>query len=276
MLDPRLADNLALWDSRVRDHVGSGFYDLRGFLAGADPLTSLEDAALGSVDGLSVLHLMCHFGLDSLALARRGARVTGVDFAPQAVEVARAIAARTGLPARFVESEVTQAPAVLEGEGFDRVFSSWGVTCWLPDLDAWARAIAACLVPGGAFHLLEVHPMAWVFLDPGDAGRECAYPVMPYQTDGVTVSQDVEGSYASDRVIPGRQHLWHHGVGRVVTALAGAGLVVERLIERDVVTTPVLPALVRRSDGLWTWRAGAPALPLSYEVCARRPEVSGR
>lgn len=270
-MNGRLEDNRTLWDALVRAHVGSAFYDLRGFLAGADPLSPLEHEALGSVVGQSILHLMCHFGVDTLALARQGARVTGVDFSPEAIEVARKITVFAGLEARFIETEVTRAATVLDGERFDRVFTSWGVTCWLADLDAWAATIAACLRPGGSFHLLEVHPLAWVFLDPNDVSRVCTTPQQPYETRGASLSQPVQASYGSDIAVEGTQHLWHHGVGSLITALVGAGLVVEAVIERDVVTTQVLPALVQRADGLWTWPEGIPSLPLSLEIRARLP-----
>ncbi|MFT6145098.1 MAG: SAM-dependent methyltransferase [Myxococcota bacterium] len=269
--DQRIADNQLLWDALVDEHVHSEFYNVRGFLQGADPLSALEGDTLGEIAGESLLHLMCHFGLDTLALARRGARVTGLDFSAEAVRVGAALAEREGLDATFVCADVVDAAAALDGQTFDIVFSSWGVTVWLADLTAWASSVAKCVRPGGRFHLLEVHPIAWTLLDPEDAGRVCKGPVQDYETDGVTLSQDIEGSYAGDVESSGRQHLWHHGVGRVVSALVAAGLQVERLVERPVVTTQVLPSLVERPDGLWTWPEGAAVLPLSYEVVVRKP-----
>jgi SAM-dependent methyltransferase len=267
----RIAENRALWDSLVDGHVQSEFYGVRDFLQGGDPLSALEGQTLGNVAGKSLLHLMCHFGLDTLALARRGARVTGLDFSAEAVRVGRALAEREGLDATFVCADVVDAAEALDGQTFDVVFSSWGVTVWLADLAAWASSVAQCLRPGGRFHLLEVHPIAWTLLDPEAANRVCEGPVQDYQTTGVTLSQDVEGSYSGDVEVSGRQHLWHHGVGRVVSALVAAGLQVERLVERPVVTTQVLPGLVQRPDGLWAWPEGKAVLPLSYEVVVRRP-----
>lgn len=267
----RIAENRALWDDLVGEHVHSPLYDLRGFLQGADPLSVLDDETLGDVSGQRLLHLMCHFGMDTLALARRGARVTGLDFSPEAVRVAGALAEREGLDATFVCADVIDASEALNGDMFDVVFSSWGVTIWLSDLAAWAASVERCVRPGGRFHLLDVHPVAWTFLDPEDTNRVCEGPVVDYETEGVTVSQEVDGSYASDVEVSGKQHVWHHGVGRVVSALLAAGLQVERLVERPVVTTQVLPSLVQRPDGLWTWPQGSAVLPLSYEVVVRKP-----
>ena len=269
--EQRLRENRALWEQLVAEHVHSDFYDVRGFLEGADPLTELEDNSLGSVEGQSVLHLMCHFGLDSLALARRGAAVTGLDFSIEAVRVARMLAEREALDATFVCADVLNAQDAVDGREFDVVFTSWGVTVWLPDVTPWARVVASCLRPGGRFHLLEVHPLAWTFLDPEDTDRVSHEPLVAYETAGVTLSQRVDSSYAGEANVMGTQHLWHHGVGRIVSALAQAGLVLECLVERDVVTTQVLPVLVQREDGLWTWPDGHPSLPLSYEVVASKP-----
>ena len=46
-------------------HAGSDEYDLEGFLAGKSSLHSLELEALVDVKGRSLLHLQCHFGLDT-------------------------------------------------------------------------------------------------------------------------------------------------------------------------------------------------------------------
>src|SRR3546814_2367020 len=90
---------------------------------------------------LPILHLQCHFGVDSLILAQRGARVTGLDFAPAAVRTARALAAELGLDSRFVEGDLYRAPELIAGR-FDLVYVTWGTICWLPDLPGWAKVAA--------------------------------------------------------------------------------------------------------------------------------------
>ncbi|HZB96752.1 MAG TPA: hypothetical protein VE268_12410 [Herpetosiphonaceae bacterium] len=71
--------NRRLWNEWTSLHEGSAFYDVEGFKAGKETLRSIEVAELGDVSGKSLLHLMCHFGLDTLSWARRGAAVTGAD-----------------------------------------------------------------------------------------------------------------------------------------------------------------------------------------------------
>ena len=94
--------NRTWWDERVPIHLQSEFYDIEGFRSGRDPIRAFEDAELGPVEGKTLAHLQCHFGLDSLAWARRGARVCGLDFSQPAIDTANALAAELGLDAEFV------------------------------------------------------------------------------------------------------------------------------------------------------------------------------
>ncbi|HVM84211.1 MAG TPA: methyltransferase domain-containing protein, partial [Candidatus Binatia bacterium] len=110
--------NRAWWNGVVETHVNSRMYQTEAFRNGGDTLHPLESAEIGDVSGRSLVHLQCHFGLDTLSLARRGARVTGVDFAPNALAAARQLAAEAKLDARFVESNVYDAAAAL-GETYD-------------------------------------------------------------------------------------------------------------------------------------------------------------
>src|SRR2546430_8020441 len=72
------------WELRVGVHRDSAFYDLAGFRAGASTLTPVEREDLPDLAGRSLLHLQCHFGMDTLSMARMGARVTGMDFSEEA------------------------------------------------------------------------------------------------------------------------------------------------------------------------------------------------
>src|SRR3990170_6145744 len=111
------------WDECVPIHVRSDMYDVASFKAGESKLKPVELEELGDVRGKTMLHLQCHFGLDTLSWAREGAIVTGADFSPRAIETARALAAETGIEARFVESDLYSLPCNLDGQ-FDIVFPS--------------------------------------------------------------------------------------------------------------------------------------------------------
>ncbi len=108
MLDEFLKANLGLWNEWTEIHETSAFYDLEGFRAGKSSLHSIELDELGDVAGKRLLHLQCHFGLDTLSWARLGATVTGVDFSERAIALARSLAAELALPATFVQSTVDE------------------------------------------------------------------------------------------------------------------------------------------------------------------------
>ncbi len=102
-------------------------------------LRAVEVEEVGDVTGRELLHLQCHFGLDTLSWARRGARVTGLDFSESAVEAARALADAEGIDAEFVCANVYDAVAALSGRTYDVVYTGIGALCWLPDIDRWAE-----------------------------------------------------------------------------------------------------------------------------------------
>jgi len=166
-MDEYLKTNQETWDTWTRYHLGSKFYDIEGFKAGTTTLDPIVLAGPGDVTGKSLLHLQCHFGLDTLKWARRGAIVTGINFSEEGIKAARALAAKVGIPANFIQCNLYDLPQHLTGQ-FDVVFTSHGVLAWLPDLERWAQVIAHFLKPGGIFYIVEAHPVALLF----DENRE--------------------------------------------------------------------------------------------------------
>jgi 2-polyprenyl-3-methyl-5-hydroxy-6-metoxy-1,4-benzoquinol methylase len=139
--------NQAWWDERVPIHVASDFYALDEFLAdpNASGLRRFEIEEVGDVAGRELVHLQCHFGIDTLSWARRGANVTGLDFSAAAVGAATDAAARAGLGdrARFVVADVYDAVEALGRRTFDVVYTGLGALTWLPDVPRWAEVVAA-------------------------------------------------------------------------------------------------------------------------------------
>ena len=265
---PEIADNRANWDDRVPLHLASAFYDVPGFLAGRDTLPQVDVDGVGPVEGKSLLHLQCHFGLDTLSWARRGARVTGLDFS------APAIAAARDLAARFVEAEVHDALAATGG-GFDVVFTGVGALVWLPAIRPWARVVAGCLAPGGLVWVREMHPMLYTIDEQDPEALRVRYPY--FETDA-PFTEDSPDTYANDGpdgpgvVAHGRQHCWNHGVGQLVQALLDEGLVLEHLGEHRACDWNALPGrMAQGEDGMWRLEAGADRIPLMLSLRARRP-----
>jgi SAM-dependent methyltransferase len=270
------AANQRLWEAWTAVHAEGEFYDLAGFRDGGIRLRDEEIAAIGDVRGRTLLHLQCHFGIDTLSWARLGARVTGADFSPAAIGLAREIAADIGIEdARFVESNLYELPEHLDGE-FDVVYTSRGVLGWLPDIRGWARVVAHFLAPGGTFFIMEAHPVIQIFENEGVAPGELR-PTYPYWEHRDPLVFDVKGSYADPDADVGEQkeHGWNHGLGEIVTALIDAGLQIESLEEHPflhwgadflVETEP--------GSGLFVLPPGAGELPLMFSLRATKPVSS--
>lgn len=265
MATDAIAANRAQWEERLPVHRASEFYDVDGFRAGRTALHSIELEEVGDVAGRDLLHLQCHFGLDTLSWARLGARVTGADFSPSAVETARALAREIGVDARFVCSTIDELPNTLDAR-FDVVFASWGVLCWVPGVRRWATVAAHHLRPGGAFHLVEFHPVIGALSESEPARLQPWYFIGgPHPFEGDTDYAD------PGHVLELPTYEWVHPVGEVVTALVEAGLTVESLREHPVAPERVRPFFQQDEDG-W-WRVPGDPLPLAYSVRARQPRA---
>jgi SAM-dependent methyltransferase len=245
-----LHGNRALWEEWTPIHERSTFYDLESFKHGGVRLRDYEIEEIGPVEGKDLLHLQCHFGIDSLSWARLGARVTGADFSARAIELATSLAKELELDARFLVSNVYDLPANLEGE-FDVVYTSRGAINWLPDIRAWARVVAHFVRPGGLFYITELHPVAGAFMDEGVKPGELQL-AYPYWEEGSAITFDVTTSYADENLQHPEQHAtaFAHGLGEIVNALIDAGLRIDSLREFPFVDWK-LDFLVQGADGLW-------------------------
>jgi SAM-dependent methyltransferase len=103
-------------------------------------------ASLEPKEGEEWLDLATGTGAVARLAARRGASVTGVDFAARSVETARMLAAEKGLAARFEVGDVEHLP--YGDASFDVLSSSMGMI-FAPDHEAVAREVARVCKPGG-------------------------------------------------------------------------------------------------------------------------------
>ncbi len=251
-----LETNRDSWDRRTVDHVDSRFYDVEGFLAGNTSLNPIELTEVGEVCGLTMLHLQCHFGLDTLSWARLGAQVCGLDFSPAAIAQARALAQQTGNDAQFVCADVYDA-AQHVGQ-FDRVYSSYGVLEWLPEMGRWARVVADALSPGGVLNLIEFHPYSYA-LD-GDAYFNGGKPQVLR-----------ESSYTENALEELPLHVWSHPVSDVINALLSSGLELLHFNEFPYSPYNCFQGLVEREPGRYVRGDSAIDVPMLYSIKARKP-----
>lgn len=262
--------NRANWDDRAAIHLrdATGFYRLDAFRAGEDVLNPIEAAEIGDVAGRRLVHLQCHFGLDSLSLARRGAAVTGIDFSSVAIAGARRLADETGIAARFVEGDVLAARDLVEGQ-FDIAYATWGTITWLPDIRRWAATVAALLAPGGFLYLADAHPAALAFEQVGDA----LVLTHPWHTapDRPLVFDGPE-TYTGDAtpLAHPRTYEWAHPLSAIIGGLLDAGLRLEFLHEHEEVPWRIWPLAVPAGHGLYRLPGHLPAMPLAFSLKAAR------
>jgi SAM-dependent methyltransferase len=251
-------------------HLRSDYYDVEAFRAGKSSLHSLERDELGDVQNKTLLHLQCHFGLDTLSWAREGAIVTGADFSQRAIDAARTLAKECGIEARFEVSDVYSLPEKLEGQ-FDIVFTSYGALSWLPDIKRWANVASHFLRPGGTFYVAEFHGMGGVFsTDPDVTDFVVRGPYFPI---GEPLVFDDDGSYAdAEAKLQNRlTYSWPHPVSKVVTSLIEAGLRIEFLHEFPFTIEKRFPFMERADDGYWRLTQGDGSIPLLYSIKATKP-----
>ena len=212
--------NKALWNQRTTVHKGSSFYDLENFKAGGSVLTPIELSEIGDVKNKSLLHLQCHFGMDTLSFSRMGAKCTGIDLSDEAIKLAQNINDELNLDAKFICCNVYDTIKFVK-EQFDIVFTSYGVIGWLPDLKPWAEIIAQKLEPGGTFYMAEFHPVVWMF------DEEFTHIKYYYDNKEVIITEN-EGTYTDRNAdIKGKEYSWNHSISEVLNALIQAGLKIE-------------------------------------------------
>ena len=249
--------NRAGWDQRVKPHFESKFYDVEGFLAGQTSLKEIELAELSNVKGKRLLHLQCHFGMDTLSWVRKGAVCTGVDISPAAIQQARELMGRANLDAEFVCSDVYGFKPKEVG-AFDIVYTSYGTVCWLPDLNKWADIISSNLAMGGTFYIVEFHPI---------------YDLLAGYSYFTTTAPDVEeeGTYTENGAeVVAQLAVWAHPLSSVINALIGAGIQIEQVNEFSFSPYNCFEGMVEREPGRFYLRHKENDVPIVYSLVGRK------
>lgn len=260
--------NKKRWNELVDIHFKSKFYDVPGFLEGKSSLDEIELAGLGDVKGKKVLHLQCHFGMTTLSIARLGADVTGVDFCENAVAKARELSAQTGIKADFVCSNVLELDGKLDGQ-FDIIFTSYGILCWLPDLNKWAKTIFSHLKNDGKFFIAEYHPFMCVFSD--QSTKECMTPEFPYFKSEEPYCFDADVTYTDGecRIEHNKTYEWPHSLADVIQSLIDAGLKIKEFKEYPYCNFQFLKNSTNH-DGKW-WIDGLEnKIPAIFSIVATK------
>ncbi|GEM_PF-34528 len=256
------------WDDRAAIHLRSQFYDVEAWLRDAPGPRPWEHAALGDVTGLRLVHLQCHFGLDTLAWARAGATVVGLDFSPVAIAAARELAEKAGLADRatFVEADVEEAAHTLDGRTFDIGYVSLGSLCWLPSVERWAEQLGRLVRPGGRLYVHDSHPLSWALADDHLAVEHTYFEDQrPFVSESPWTYTDSDVPIENQRA-----YEWNHSLGEIVSALARQGFRIESLEEHDWTVWRRFRWLEEQPDGRWTTPTTRPRTPLSFTILASK------
>lgn len=255
--------NKKWWDKVAQIHITSKLYDVPSFKKGKTSLNSIEKEELRNVKGKTLLHLMCHFGMDTLSWARLGAKVTGVDISDESINLARKLSKEINTPAEFIYSDIFDLPKVLNKK-FDIIFMSYGVLCWISSIEKWAKLINRYLKKGGIFYIVELHPFTNIL----SYDFKFAYK---YFNRGPE-EDDSQGTYADwNAKIKGSTYLWSYTISDVINVLINEGLKLEYVHEFPFTMYDQFPGFMKKNKkGQYVLKNKKIEIPLLFSLKATK------
>ncbi len=268
--------NISFWDELAQIHSDDSDYNLNEFNLDTYQLKDIEINLLGDITGKRVLHLQCHIGLDSLALEKRGAKVTAIDYSATAIETANQLKLKFNLSTEFHCASVYDL-ANLDLGLFDIVFTSYGILVWLENLDLWAKTISSHLNIDGRFLIIDEHPIARMFGNPSKDNTAFNNGYLhKYWNDGKPFFANYRYSYASDteELKNQEQHIWSHSVSEIINALVGSDLSITSFDEYNKTFYQAFSQLTQDDEGWWTFADGSFSVPLIFSLQAIKKGIS--
>lgn len=255
--------NRRSWNMLTEIHAKSDFYNLSGFKNGECSLKHIEKQEIGSVNGKELLHLQCHFGMDTLSWERLGAEVTGVDISDESIRMAKLLTKKLGMKARFIRSDIFDIKQHLNRK-FDIVFTSYGALNWLADLNRWAAIISDFLKPGGLFYIVDFHPLMCAL-------HSEVFEVNSYFEKKPFVN-DVSGTYTDGEVSRNEnKHIeWQHTMGEIITSLAKNKLIIKQVNEFPYQVYNCFPGMVEIEQGKWVFEKFGTRFPYLFSIKATK------
>ncbi|NJM78560.1 MAG: class I SAM-dependent methyltransferase [Flavobacterium sp.] len=253
--------NRQTWNIKVPIHLDSKFYDMESFRKGKNSLPQTDIDLLGDIKGKSVLHLQCHFGQDSLSMARMGAKVTGIDLSDKAIEKAKALNIELNLDSNFICCDVYETLEHINDK-FDIVYTSYGTIGWLPDLDKWAKVISKALKPNGKFIFVEFHPVLWMFDDNFTKIQHHYHNEKP-------IIETYSGTYANKEAEVSTSEIgWNHSLAEVFQALLNSGLQIDHFNEYDYSNYNCFNEMIEFEKGKFRIKHLENKIPMMYSIVA--------
>jgi ubiquinone/menaquinone biosynthesis C-methylase UbiE len=208
--------NVAYWTQRNADYTDAAAeraWAQEAITWGVWETPESEVDVLGDVDRLDVVELGCGTAYFSAWLARRGARVVGVDPTPAQLETARRLQRETGIEFPLVEATGENVP--LPDQSFDMVHSEYGASIWA-DPHLWIPEAARLTRPGGRLVFLRNSTLQLLCMRMEGIGDQLVRPQRGLHRIEWEDTGEVEF------------HLPH---GQLIDLLSANGFVVDRLVE---------------------------------------------
>lgn len=248
------------WNKRTIIHKDSEFYNLPKFRRTGNCLNRIELEGLMPVEGKSLLHLQCHFGMDTISFSKMGANCTGVDFSEEAVKTAKLLNEEMGTDAEFINCNVYDLETDLDKE-FDIVFASYGVIGWLPDLAEWFRIASRFLKKGGIFYLVEFHPYLWMM---NDDFTEIEYS---YFFSSTPIKDESSSTYADrSEQIEKVDYGWNHSISEILNSMIDNSIRLEHFDEYPFSTYDCFPNMVEKEEGKFVFKNFGDKIPYLYSI----------
>lgn len=255
--------NKKWWDAVTPIHSSSQLYNLKAFKKGKSSLEALELQEMGNVKGKTMLHLLCHFGMDTLSWAREGAIVTGVDLSSESITLAKKLSKDMHIPATFICSDIYDLPKVLHKK-FDIIFMSYGVLLWLSNIPQWAKIIHHFLNNGGTFYITELHPFTNML------GVDLQFDYKYF--DKGPYEDDADGTYSDwNSDIKGATYIWLYTMGTIINSLIDAKLKIEFVHEFPYTMYDQFPGLMEKNKkGQYVLKNKKIQIPLLFSLKATK------
>lgn len=223
-------ENRKLWNELTNVHMkGSSFYPIDEFLKGKIVLKNIEKTEVGDVKGKDLLHLQCHFGMDTLSWARLGANVTGVDISDEAIEQAKKLSTAINVEADFLRSDILELEGKINKK-YDIVFASYGALYWIPNLKKWMQIASSYLKENGFIYIIDGHSIGdW--LNRCDLEKSILNHKFSY-FDRSTQKYETTQDYADPTFKSKASEFgWHYTLSDLINAISSAGLMIDHFNE---------------------------------------------
>ncbi|MEM7312685.1 MAG: class I SAM-dependent methyltransferase [Planctomycetota bacterium] len=252
--------NREFWNARTEVHAQSKFYDVPGFLNGGNSLPRIDQSIAGDVSGKRLLHLQCHFGLDTLSYARMGAHVCGVDLSDASIAKARELAEQAGIEAEFIASDVYESAAKLTGK-FDIVYTGWGALIWLPDVDRWSEVVADVCADDGTVIVNEFHPFMYMLDDDGNFKYG-------YFDNGEGYAETSSGTYTDGGDSIGEMELvtFNHSIADLIQPMLSRGFRLTAFAEHDYSPYECFGDMVEDKPGEYVIKSFGRSVPYAFSA----------